>query len=371
VFLVFASCTTNNTKTKDNNEVYLDVVLSINDLFSGDKVFEFLKNKKRNIIQAKKTFLKGIDLYKNKRDFEEAEKSLINSILQDPSSIAYYELGNVYLDKKQYDVAIKAYGMAEQIGYEPFSKILYNMSCAYSLSEKTDLAGQYLEYAIQAGYSNVEQIEKDSDLANLRSDTYTFESHLKKGLEGMSNSDNLFWLQFKQQFPKASLPLKLDPFLDKTLIGKLGSISYDFEKYVAEMRDDEFSREVSKSFHYYLNLKETEKFVALIYIVKDEYMGELSPVLYRLVTFTHKGELIDKKEIAGRSTLSLPLKVVSINDKLNLKIDNYTIVYEKDPDEFGFDENPITSREKISTDNFSVSSDGKINKYTTKALAKI
>lgn len=355
---VFSACT--DSLAHPETKKHKDLVLTEDDLFQGNKIEQFLKNKKKYTNESKESFLQGLDLYKNKKDKQNALKKFVESILQEPTSLAYYELGNLFIDIEKYEYAIKAYGIAEQLGYEPFSKILYNTACAYSLSKDQNMAGQYLEYAIQAGYSNLEQIEKDADLALLRKERYTYESHLKSGLNGVSNSENLFWLQFKKQFSKSKLPLNIDPLIDKNKIVDLAFVSYDFEKYISEMRDEKFSRDVSKGFYYYINVKETDKYVALIYLVKDEYLGELAPLTYRLVTFTHEGVLIDKKEIAGSESLLDELKVASIDKNLTIKIDHFAIKYKKDTNEFGFDDNPIISRELSKTEKFIINESGNV-----------
>lgn len=367
--LTMNACNTTPGKIEHANSTRLDVVLTKDELFDGNKVFEFLQNEQINSSDAKESFLKGLDLFKNKKDHQGAINAFVNSIVEEPTGLAYYELGNAYMEKKDYEQALKSYGMAEQVGYEPFSKILYNMACVYSLMDNTDMAGQYLEYAIQAGYSNIDQIQKDSDLTLLRNDRYTFEHHLKNGLNGVSNAENLFWLQFKKQFSKTQLPVTLDPFIDKKNIEDLQDISYDFEKYIAEMRDEKFSREVSKGFYYYMNVKETDNYVALVYLMKDYYFGELAPVTYRLVTFTHDGVLIDKKEIAGRESLLDELRVASIDKNLNVKIDYFDIKYKKDTDEFGFDDNPIVSRKLNKTVKYTISKDGKIKSPIAESVA--
>lgn len=363
-FLIFGmminACTTTPRKMSTSKPDHGNVELGREEIFMGDKVQAFLQNKKLQSDEAKASFLKGLDFFKNKKDGKKAVELFIESILYEPTGIAYYEMGNALMEYKNYTDAIKAYGMAEQVGYEPFSKILYNMACAYSLLKETEMAGQYLEYAIQAGYSNIDQIEKDPDLNSLREESYLYKEHMRQGLNGVSNAENLFWLQFKKQFTKSELPMVLDPFIDIKNIENLEAISYDFEKYVAEMRDEKFSRDVSKGFFYNMNLKETENYVALVYLVRDYYLGELAPVTYRLVTFTHDGHLIDKKEIAGRESLLDDVRVASIDKKLNLKVEYFEVTYKKDTEEFGYEDNPIVEKKLKETKKFFIDKNGKI-----------
>src|SRR5690606_39015254 len=135
-------------------------------------------------------------------------------------------------------------------------------------------------------------------------------------------------------------------------------ISYDFERFIAEMRDERFSREVSKGFYNFAQVNETPNYVALIYIIKDEFNGTEAPLTYRLVTFTNTGKIIDKKEIAGREDYSKDLKTCVFSKDLTFSITAFETTFEKDPEEHGFYENKVTSKTKKSTEVFKINSDG-------------
>lgn len=337
----------------------IPVVLNKSDIFKGNIVLAFLDNDEKYIQEANELFLKGLNSFRNESDLDSADQYFTESILKEPSSKAYFELGNVYMDLKEYDNAISAYGVAEQLNYEPFSKILYNKSCIYSLEKNPEMAGQYLEYAIQAGYINVEHIQKDKDLTELRK-THHYQKAIDKGLRGISNSENLFWLQFKKLFAFTNVPLKLDPEMSNEMSEALNYISYDYEKYISEMRDEKFSREVSKGFFYYAQPYENENFVAVVYIVKDEFMGDYAPLTYMMATYTHEGRLIDKGQIGGRSSLSKPMLISTLQKNRIIKGELREPVYEKNPDEHGYYDNKMISSKLVGTKNFSVSKTGEI-----------
>jgi tetratricopeptide (TPR) repeat protein len=369
VVLLF-SCGANPKNSSDKFQKLKITNLEEKDMFTLVKVKAFMDSQDEKTAEYNNLFLKGLDSFKNKKNLDSANHYFNESILDYPSNIAYYELGNVLLEKKEYKKAIYAYEMAEKLGYEPFSKVLYNISCAHSLLNETELSAQYLEFALQAGYSNIDNINKDSDLTNLRKDKYLFETHLKQGLKGMSDADNLFWLQFKRNFSKTSFPLKLDENLDILLLNDETHISYDFEKYIAEMRDDKFSREVSKGFYYLSEIKETKNYVALVYVIKEEFYGSDSPLIFRLATFTNEGKLIDKKEIAGRSDFSKPLKSAIIKNDMSIEITSFETIFEKNVDEEGYYDNKIVKKNKIGEETFTINKQGKIIKKEMGDLSK-
>ena len=342
-----------------NKTERIPVVLEDDELFASNKVLAFLQNEKKFIEDANAFFLKGINSFRNKKDLDSADYYLRKSILKEPTARAYFELGNLYQNKKKFGEALLAYDLAEQLDYKPFSKLLYNKSCLYSIQEKNEMSGKYLEYAIQAGYNNIEHIAKDSDLKSLRESHYYNEA-VERGLRGTSDAKNLFWLSFKKEFGPANFPQKLKQSMNIEELNALKYISFDFEKYISEMRNEEFSREVSKGFYYFSQPYETEKFVALIYVVKDEFMGELAPLTYRMATFTHEGKLIDKKDIAGSSNYSEELKEATLTKNRVINVKYFKPIYKEDPDLNGFYDNEIIKKNLLGSTTITISANGKI-----------
>ena len=132
------------------------------------------------------------------------------------------------------------------------------------------------------------------------------------------------------------------------------------------MRDEEFSREVSKGFYFYAQPYETDNFVAIVYIVKDEFMGEFAPLTYRMATFTHEGKLIDKKDIGGRETLDDPLKEATIQKNMTIDVVLKEPEYEKDPWDHGYYDNPMIGSKTIGKKKYKVESNGKIVELESK-----
>ncbi|MGR3318213.1 MAG: tetratricopeptide repeat protein, partial [Candidatus Anammoxibacter sp.] len=50
------------------------------------------------------------------------------------------------------------------------SVVIYNLACSYSLTEEIDLAISTLKRSIELGYNDIEQLEIDSDIDNIRDD---------------------------------------------------------------------------------------------------------------------------------------------------------------------------------------------------------
>jgi len=76
-------------------------------------------------------------------------------------------LGNSYLERSEYEKALEQYKKAMEL--EPKNSIvLYNIACTYSRMKKLEEALDALERCVEAGYRDVEWMEKDADLDNLR-----------------------------------------------------------------------------------------------------------------------------------------------------------------------------------------------------------
>lgn len=85
----------------------------------------------------------------------------------------YYEglmhLGNIYTAKGMYEKGLSVdLKLAELRPAD--SLVHYNLACSYSLLGNIDAAIDTLKKAIALGYRDVEHIERDQDLMNVRSD---------------------------------------------------------------------------------------------------------------------------------------------------------------------------------------------------------
>jgi tetratricopeptide (TPR) repeat protein len=77
--------------------------------------------------------------------------------------------GNKYLQAKKFEQAEKQYRQVLEI--EPKNEVaLYNLACCYSLWGRTDEAIDYFKRSIEAGFDDVDHMEKDTDLDPIRDD---------------------------------------------------------------------------------------------------------------------------------------------------------------------------------------------------------
>jgi tetratricopeptide (TPR) repeat protein len=76
-------------------------------------------------------------------------------------------LGNSFLERGEYEKAIEQYQRGLEI--EPKNSLIhYNLACSYSRMKKIEPALDALEKSVECGYRDVDWMEKDADLDNLR-----------------------------------------------------------------------------------------------------------------------------------------------------------------------------------------------------------
>jgi len=99
-------------------------------------------------------------------------KSMLQKITasQPENGQAWFRLGSAYHQLKEYEKAVDAYHRAEELHAVPPQFTRYNIACAYALDGKKTKAFESLDGAILTGFGNVELLNQDEDLANLRDD---------------------------------------------------------------------------------------------------------------------------------------------------------------------------------------------------------
>lgn len=335
-------------------------VLSQNDLFNKEIVNNFLSKVDKNLQQgAKKEFLTGVDQYRNRKQIDSAITTFKNSITIYPFAKTYYELGNAYMDKKDFKTAVDAYTMAEALEFDPLSLVFYNISCAYSGMEKADESLKYLQLSIENGYTNLSYIMSDSGLVFVRKDP-GFDETVKTAMAGNTSSDQVMFTMYTSHFPALNLPYNLDEATSQKFDYK-NAVSYDYVDFVPGMVNSQFSREVDFEYFYVGKITETDKYIALLYS-KGSMMNENPPVSVLLATYnTGNGKIIDFENVAGLEYYSDSLRTSTINKDLSVEVKYFEIIWEKNPDDYGYDsENKRKGLNQLAIKNFKVDVNGNI-----------
>lgn len=355
------SCGDPATKGKQPVSTIAITSLSANDILDATKVNLFLKsNPSSSSREGNDFFMKGIDAYKNKKLLDSARYYFEHSLQQQPTSNAYYELGNVYKELKSYDKALASYKLAERMEYAPFSNILYQMAGTFALKGDLEMAARHIEYALQAGFTDLNKMNTDKDLDSLKKNReYLFNDAIKNGTRGMSNPETLFWLQFKKQFPLPAYPVTLKGDIDQEKLA--GFISYDFERFIPEMRNARFSRDVGQSYYYAYIIGENENCTALLYAEVSHYVGDFMPKKFILASFDSKGKLIDKKRIEQFGLVEDELVDLQLGKPFEFTAKLYEMEYEKPLEEDGYWDNKIKNKKLLAVYRYKIDNKGKIS----------
>jgi uncharacterized protein (TIGR03067 family) len=110
--------------------------------------------------------------------WEEAVAVYRQLVERDPKSgVDWHLLGFSLHGTGEIDKAIAAHKIAAKFDqYKPHS--LYNLGCAYSLKDDADKSFDHLRKAIDAGFPDVDMLQTDSDLENIRKDETRFKELL-------------------------------------------------------------------------------------------------------------------------------------------------------------------------------------------------
>ncbi len=327
-------------------------------IFYRDKISALISNNVGKQKEANALYQKAVVAFRKERKTEKAVELLESSLRLYPTARTYFELGNAYASLKNYFDALMCYDLAEQMGFTPVSKLLYNMSCAYSLDQKPDKSLEYLEYAIEAGFVNKKQMMHDSDLTNIRN--AGFSEVFRTALEGIESPGEVGWEGFLQVFSAIMLPVSIDLNSGKKMPdGKF--LSYSFEQFVPEMHEREkFSRGTGNVFYAYGLVEQNNNYTALIYAegVDEEMDGE-QPLLFFLVSYDRKGTIIDKMQISGPRSLGGLCLASSMNSNLSFEVKEFENTYEKLVESSGYGDNKLISSSLKNTHNFRINDQGK------------
>jgi len=365
--LMVSSCggKKNNTPATDNNTTTTQ--LNQADIFNLDAVNKYITAADKEKQQpAKKEFLVGVDQYRNRKQVDSAITTFKNSITMYPFAKTYYELGNAYMDKKDFKTAIESYKISEKMSYEPLSLVLYNQACAYSMLEDGNNSIKYVQLAIENGYTNLDHIMKDVDLDFVRKDA-RFNETVKTAMAGNTSNSEVLFSMYKSHFDQISFPYTLSEEKSQALDFEK-TISYDYDAFVPGMVNAEFSRDVGDEYFYVGKLVENEQYVALLYSQAGMW-ADKPPVHVYLATYNPtKGKLIDFEKVGGLEYYSDSLRTAVIKEDLTVEVKYFEQQWEKNPDEYGYEgENKRTGLNQLTVKNFMVDAKGNI-KETQKLI---
>ncbi len=284
--------------------------------------------------KSNRLFLKGVDLYKNKKDPAAAIEVFKQSLLVFPRVETYYEIGSALMDMQATEQgkdkntklheALQAYEVAEHLHYQPIYSVYYNMACADNLlgyddstksidriSLNLNQAVINLRNAFMNGFNDTAKLLHDERLSSLIKT-----GEFKQLMDQLDAQKNTFKPETIYDLYVASFPNLPQPFVitydsvDMRAYHVL--VSFDFARFIPEMENTEFGRDVSHDYYAVGKLATTPLYTAIIY-TSTEF--NYAPVYTKLVTYTPNGNIIDSRVISCHCT---PEKVKTVRIEGNI-----------------------------------------------------
>jgi tetratricopeptide (TPR) repeat protein len=343
--------------------------LSADAVYQFDSVVAYLQQARASQADtAKKLFLQAIDLYKNKKEAASSVPLFRQSLQFFPDNKTYYELGNALLATNRDSLAFQAFDMAERLDYNPLSYVLFKKACCLGGMageedwERREQAITYLKNAIENGFADRERIYNEPKLAAIRTGedfTYMYND----AMSGNGDPAAVLWSGYSGSFPACSFPLTINMETVKN-IKQPAAISYDFEKFVTEMRDYKFSRDVGQEFFYMAKVASTPDHETVVYGSRSYDAGDdlpYVPTRFYLASYDKKGKLIDKLELAGQQSFDQVFKVATMQQNGHFEIKDYQNTWAKPVGDDGYANNKVVKSDLVKTSRYSIGTDGKFN----------
>jgi hypothetical protein len=310
--------------------------------------------------RSRQLFLQGIDQFKNKKKPAKAVRLFISSILTFPEAKTYYELGNALLElKSNAGDASNAFEVAEDLHFQPVANVHYGLAVAtIEEGRHQDYAFYSLRNAFENGFSDTLKLYKEPRLKKVvqSADFKRFMRDRKLHALATGKPDRLFDL-FRNSFAKVEQPFEI-PAEKVDMKAYDQSVSYDFARFIPEMQNTSFSREVSHDYFYVARVAETPEYTAVVYSSVSFFEEDMQPVLTKLVTFNNQGKVISSLLFSCQCSAE-KVKKGRIEDNL-ITLEDYRRIWKQPIDKVDFEDNSVEKLELLSKATFRIDEQGKI-----------
>ncbi|WP_207434749.1 hypothetical protein [Sabulibacter ruber] len=314
--------------------------------------------------QSRQLFLEAIDFAKNKKNPAEAIPLFKQSIRLFPEAKTYYELGYALLEVQHKDEeALKAFEVAEYLQFKPVAGIYFGKALAHSRLYRARNPGSQERYnselmqALNAGFSDTAQILRYPTLRqDFQSADFQYALAQVKISRVKEKAGDLYSL-FLKSFQSVKQPFEIA--VEKVDMKQYNrSISYDFAKYIPEMQNTSFGRDVSHDFFFVGKVAETPAYTAVVYSSVNFYGEEMQPVLTKLVTYDPKGKLISNLLFSCQCSAEKVKKGRVENNLITLE--DFKRIWKHPIDKVGFENNQVLKYEPLATATYRITETGTI-----------
>lgn len=309
--------------------------------------------------EARKYFLRALDLLVNKNRANESIKLFKEAIMYFPDDKTYFFLAEAYINISAPDNALQANSLSMLLGYDSYHDIIFNEALIYAINKDTSNCISTLDEAIYSGFLNKDKIVKEKKFDFIREDS----RYISLIVNTFNDDDKLRALLFKRfmnSMPDIDLPYAL-------LIDSVANrdyehyINYDYAVFVPGMEDGRFSRDVTNEYLYAGKLKLENNHFALIYKSVLAIADTLNPVKTFVITYDSVGTVIDN-EMIGCFCSPTTSQSFIISQENSIEVTEYTYKWKLDPLEKGYAGNQIESFEMANPAKIKLQQDGVIKR---------
>lgn len=341
------------TNVKNKTEIAKPYTINLaGDEINLDSVKLYLKGiNSIQKLQGRQLFFTAIDEYKNKKNLAKADSLFKLSAQKSPTAQLYFEWGKVNYERKQYQKAFDILNISEGLGYENPNQLFHKLCVVCIALNRYDDAKKYLITAVESGLSRELFDGNELDSLRVKLDYDVFENIFStySDQSGLSVQEQSF-ANFSKLFKPINFPVE---WKNTGAEEQETPISFEFEKYITEMRHAEkFSRMVGYSYYSKGKIKIDSNYYCVVYKVAD-YMS--SPMIYqlKLAVFKADGTLVDKLLVGGLQQVEDNYKTIKITDARHFEISYFTHKIKDDE---------VVPDEKQKTEYFEINKAGKIVK---------
>lgn len=292
--------------------------------------------------EARKLFLRALDLLVNNKKPEESIMLFKESACYFPDARTYYFLTKAYIeiqDPYQAESANRAVGM---LGYDPYYEVAFNDAVIAALKRDTTACIAQLNEAIFEGFLNKKRIDDEKAFDFIREEpqfvallvnTFNDDAHLKV----------LVFKNYLKSIPDLKLPYN-EPIDSVRNHGTENYISYDYAVFVPEMEGGRFSRDVTNEYLYVGKLKLQDNNFAVIYKSYSVIADTLNPVKTYVITYDSTGTVVDN-EMIGCFCSPMNSVAYSVSENNVIESTGYNYTWKFNPLDKGYAGNQVTSFE--------------------------
>lgn len=310
------------------------------------------------VVEAKKLYLKGIDVAVNNSKPAESLTYFLKSLRIAPDQYTYLAYADALFESESYELAKQTYTVAMYAynGAEIDGPAEYGSAKCEAMQGNIEDAINDLRNALSTFPFSKETVEEERAFDNLR-ETEQYKLAMAEVFSNEQELKQRLLTIFDAGFAKYNLPYSIG--VDSLPVSEGQSIDYRYASLVEELGEGEFSRDVSRDFQYVASLPLSPNYKSYVYRAVDMISENYNPVEYTLVNIDTLGNILSQQVIAC-SCSPLTLKAVTIAADGVIEVKEIAQTWKEDPLYKGYEGNQVEKQEVKGVTYYKAEANGEI-----------